>query len=115
MKMPKKCNLKICDSWPESPKSSTSSCCKADLPVLDLNGNILSIDEEKLNRWREHSEPVLNHVVSSDVPPFASTTETISPARSTSQNPPSKSEIVSAIKSIPSGKVAGFCGLPEEF
>ena len=52
--------------------------------VLDLNGNILSTDEEKTNRWREHFESVLNHDVSSDVPPFAPTTETISLARSIS-------------------------------
>ena len=28
---------------------------KADSPVLDFNGNILSTDEEKLNRWRENT------------------------------------------------------------
>ena len=44
---------------------------------------------------------MFNLVVSSDVPPFAPTTDTISPARSIPQTPPSKSEIVSAIKSIP--------------
>ena len=44
---------------------------KADPPVLDLNGNILSTDEEKLNRWKEHLESVFNQVVSSNVPPFA--------------------------------------------
>ena len=48
----------------------------ADSPVLDLNENILSTDEEKLNRWREHFESV----VSSEGTPFAPTTETISPA-----------------------------------
>ena len=37
-------------------------------------------------------ESVLNHVVSSEVPPFAPTTETISPARSILQTPSSKSE-----------------------
>ena len=86
---------------------------KADPPVLDRNGNILSTDEGKLNRWREHFGSVLNHVVSSDVSPFAPTTETISPARSIPQTP--KSEIVSAIKSIPSGKAAGMDGIPAEF
>ena len=55
---------------------------KADPPVLDLNGNILSTDKEQLNRWRKHFESVLNHVVSSEVPSFAPTTETISPAGS---------------------------------
>ena len=58
---------------------------------------------------------MLNHVVSSEVPPFAPTTETISPARSIPQPPSSKSEIVSAIKSVPSGKAAGIVGIPAEF
>ena len=53
--------------------------------------------------------------MSSDAPPFAPTTETISPARSIPQTPPSKSKIVSAIKSIPSGKAAGIDGIPAEF
>ena len=88
---------------------------KADTPVPYLNGNILSTDEQKLNRWREHFESVLNHVVSIEVPPFAPTTETISPARGIPQTPASESEIVSVIKSIPSGKAAGIDGIPAEF
>ena len=52
--------------------------------------------------------------MSSDVPPFAQTTETISPARSIPQAPPCKSEIV-FIKSLPSGKAAGIDGIPAEF
>ena len=63
----------------------------------------------------ENTESVLNRVVSSKVSLFAATTETISPARSILQTPPSKSEIVSAIKSIPSGKAAGIDGIPAEF
>ena len=86
---------------------------KADPPVLDRNGNILYSDEEKLTRWRENFESVLSLIVSSEVAPFAATTETISPARSIPQTP--KSEIVSAIKSIPSGKAAGMDGIPAEF
>ena len=58
---------------------------------------------------------MLNHVVSSDVLPIAPTTETISPARSIPQTSSSKSEIVSAIKSIPSGKAAGTDGIPAQF
>ena len=45
-------------------KELVNTNTKADPPVLDLNGNILSTDEEKLNRWREHFESVLKHVVS---------------------------------------------------
>ena len=75
----------------------------------------MSSDEEKLNSRRELFEFMLNHVVSSDVPPFAAYTETISPARSIHQTPPSKSEIFSANKSIPSGKAAGIEGIPVEF
>ena len=40
-------------------KELVNANTKADPPVLDLNGNILSTDEEKLNRCREQ----LNHVV----------------------------------------------------
>ena len=57
---------------------------------------------------------MLNYIVSSDVPPFAPTRETISPAGSIPQTPPSKSETVSTIKSIPSGKAAGIDGIPAE-
>ena len=53
--------------------------------------------------------------MSSEVPAFGPITETISPARSISQILPSKSEIVSAIKSIPSGKVAGIDETPAEY
>ena len=60
---------------------------------------------------------MLNHVVSSKVPPFAPTTETISPAGSIPQTPPlqSKSEIVSVIESLPSGKASGSDEIPAVF
>ena len=82
---------------------------------MAYNGNILSTDEEKLNRWRENFKSVLNHVVSSDIPTFAPTTETISSARSIAQTSSSKLEIVFAIKSIPSGKAAGIDVIPADF
>ena len=58
---------------------------------------------------------MLNLAVSSAVPPFAPTTETISPAGSIPQTPASKSEIVSAFKSLPSGEAAGIDGITAEF
>ena len=58
---------------------------------------------------------MLNHVVSSEVPSYAPTTETIFPAKSIPQTAPSKSEIAFAIKSIPSGIVAGIDRIPAEF
>ena len=48
-------------------KELVNTNTKADPPVLDLNENILSTDEEKLNRCRDDFESVLNHVVSSEV------------------------------------------------
>ena len=48
-------------------------------------------------------------------PPNSWTTETISPARSIPQTYPSKSEIGSAIKSLPFGKAARIDGIPAEF
>ena len=53
--------------------------------------------------------------MSSEVLPFAPTSETISPAGSIPQTPASKSEIVSAIISLLSGKAAGIAGIPAEF
>ena len=96
-------------------KESVNTNTNADPPVLDLNRNILSTDKEQLNRWSEHFESVLNHVVSSKVPPLATATETISPAISMPQTPPSKSEIDSTIKSLPSAKAAEIDGIPAEF
>ena len=57
---------------------------------------------------------MLNHFAPSEVTPFAPTTKTILPARSIPQTL-SKSEIVSAIKSLLSGKAAGIDGIPAEF
>ena len=47
-------------------KELVNANTKADPLVLDLNGNIISTVEEKLNKWREQFESMLNHVVSSD-------------------------------------------------
>ena len=58
-------------------KGLVNTNTKAEPPFLDLNGNILSTDEEKLNKWREHFESAFNHVVSSEVPPFGPTTESM--------------------------------------
>ena len=55
-------------------KELVNANMKIDPPVLDLNG-ILSTDEEKLNKSREHFESVLNHVLPSEVPPFVVTTQ----------------------------------------
>ena len=57
---------------------------------------------------------MLNRVVSTEVLPFAATTETISPARSIPQTPLIKSEIVFAIKSLRSSKAAEIYGIPAE-
>ena len=96
-------------------KKFVNTNTKADSPVLDLNGHILSTDEEKLNECSEHFESALNHVVSSDVPPFAPTTETISPAKILPQTPSSKPEIVAAIKSLPYVTAAAVDGMSAEF
>ena len=55
------------------------------------------------------------NVVSSEVPLCDPTTKTISAASSKPQSPSNKSEVVSAIKSIPSGKAAGNDGIPADF
>ena len=68
-------------------KKLVNTNTKADTPFLDLNGNILYTDEEN----------TLNHVVSSEVPPLAPITETVSPGRSIPQTPPSKAARIGGI------------------
>ena len=71
-------------------KELVNTNTKADPSVLDINENILSTDEEKLNRWSEHFKSVLTYIVS----PFCCND------RIYFTN--SSHYIVSAIKSIPS-------------
>ena len=74
-----------------------------DRPIKDKNGNVLTSDEDQLNRWREHFEELLNR------PPLQNPPD-IAPAEEVLQincERPSKAEIEKAIHHMKRGKASG--------
>ena len=79
-------------------------------PVKDKNGNTIATEEEQRARWAEHFKETLNRpapLTQPDIPPPTELLEV-------NTNPPSKTEITKAIKSMKSGKAAGPDGIPPE-
>nr|KAG5690573.1 hypothetical protein BaRGS_009235 [Batillaria attramentaria] len=79
-------------------------------PVKDKNGQIITKEEDQRTRWVEHFKETLNRPpppVPPDIPPAAQLLDI-------STNPPTKTEIIKAIKSLKSGKAAGPDGIPPE-
>nr|KAG5698395.1 hypothetical protein BaRGS_006590 [Batillaria attramentaria] len=79
-------------------------------PVKDKNGQIITKEEDQRTRWAEHFKETLNRPpppVPPDIPPTAQLLDI-------STNPPTKTEIIKAIKSLKSGKAAGPDGIPPE-
>ncbi|PVD29435.1 hypothetical protein C0Q70_08686 [Pomacea canaliculata] len=81
----------------------------SDVPVKDVNGNVVEGEAAKLQRWREHFESVLNRP---DPPQLAD----IQPAAidlDICTDPPSLEE-VTAIKTMKRGKAPGADGITAE-
>nr|KAG5687084.1 hypothetical protein BaRGS_017102 [Batillaria attramentaria] len=79
-------------------------------PVKDKNGQIITKEEDQRTRWAEHFKETLNRPpppVPPDIPLAAQLLDI-------STNPPTKTEIIKAIKSLKSGKAAGPDGIPPE-
>nr|KAG5686712.1 hypothetical protein BaRGS_020238 [Batillaria attramentaria] len=79
-------------------------------PVKDKNGQIITKEEDRRTRWAEHFKETLNRPpppVPPDIPPAAQLLDI-------STNPPTKTEIIKAIKSLKSGKAADPDGIPPE-
>nr|KAG5707728.1 hypothetical protein BaRGS_003303 [Batillaria attramentaria] len=79
-------------------------------PVKDKNGQIITKEEDQRTRWAEHFKETLNRPpppVPPDIPPAAQLLDI-------STNPPTKTEIIKAIKSLKSDKAAGPDGIPPE-
>ncbi|PVD27010.1 hypothetical protein C0Q70_12160 [Pomacea canaliculata] len=82
----------------------------SDVPVKDMNGNVVEGEAEKLQRWKEHFESVLNRP---DPPQLAD----IQPAAidlDICTDPPSLEEVTAAIKKMKSGKAPGADGITAE-
>jgi hypothetical protein len=79
--------------------------------VKDKNGKIIISVQEQLQRWEEHFSEVLN----SKYPPNMNVeTAQTCPELQISIRPPSKREIIEAIKAMKRGKAAGMDNIPEK-
>ena len=79
-------------------------------PVKDKDGNTIPGEEEQRARWAEHFKETLNRPAPLAPPDIPSPTQLLD----INTNPPSKTEIAKAIKSLKSGKAAGPDGIPPE-
>ena len=82
----------------------------SDVPVKDADGNVISKEAEKLTRWKEHFESILNrpepdHVA--EIPPAVVDLDICI-------DPPSIEEVKAAIKAMKSGKAGGADGVTAE-
>ena len=81
-----------------------------DLPISDMNGNLLTSDPEKEKRWKEPFKEVLNR-------PTPSSTAEIEEAEadlSVNTEPPTLDEIKKAVQSLKNGKAPGRDNLNAE-
>ncbi|CAH8535286.1 unnamed protein product [Heterobilharzia americana] len=79
-------------------------------PIKDEEGNLITKEEKQRKRWADHFKKLLNR------PPPALRPE-IPPAAAELQvniNPPTKMEVLNAIKLLKCGKAAGPDGIPPE-
>ena len=79
-------------------------------PVKDKNGETITGEEDQRARWAEHFKETLNRPPPSappEIPPAAQLLDI-------NTNPPTKTEIMKAIKSLKPGKAAGPDGIPPE-
>ena len=79
-------------------------------PVKDKNGETITREDDQRARWAEHFKETLNKPpppVPPDIPLAAQLLDI-------NTNPPTKTEIAKAIRSLKSGKAAGPDGIPPE-
>ena len=79
-------------------------------PVKDKNGRTMTSDEGQRKRWMEHFEEILNRPPPQTVPDIPPAEEPLC----INTNPPTKAEIIKAIKSLKNGKAPGPDGIPPE-
>ena len=83
---------------------SYSSC---NWPVKDSSGNIIPGEKEKVKRWKEHFETVLNRPDPVQAPDIAAADEPLD----INTDPPTLEEVKTAIKAMKSGKAGGLDGI----
>ena len=81
-----------------------------DMPVKDNDGNILASEAEKLNRWREHFQTILNRPNPNNEADITEAEEDVE----INTNPPTLEEVKAAIKSMKNGKAPGVDSVTAE-
>ncbi|XP_052284462.1 uncharacterized protein LOC127880951 [Dreissena polymorpha] len=79
-------------------------------PVKDKNGRVITSDEAQKRRWVEHFREILNRPPPEAVPVIPPAEEPLN----INTNPPTKAEIIKAIKMLKHGKAAGPDGFTPE-
>ncbi len=80
------------------------------VPVKNKAGKVLTNMEEQLRRWREHFEEILNQPCE----PTEDLDDNETPSLRIKTDPPSRAEIVQALKEMKNNKAAGIDGIPAE-
>ena len=81
-----------------------------DVPVKDLDGNVLSKEAERLAHWKEHFENIPNRPEPeqvAEIPPAVEDLEICI-------DPPTMEEVKAANKAMKSGKAGGAAGVTAE-
>ena len=81
-----------------------------DVPVKNKNGMVIEKEAEKLQRWKEHFESVLNR----PDPPHLADIQPADTDLDICTDPPSLEEVTAAIKAMKSGKAPGTDGVTAE-
>ena len=81
-----------------------------DVPVKDTDGNVISKEVEKLARWKEHFESILNRPEPEQVAEIQPAVEDLDICI----DPPTMGEVKAAIKMMKSGKAGGADGVTAE-
>ena len=81
-----------------------------DVPVKNKNGMVIEKEAEKLQRWKEHFESVLNR----PDPPHLADIQPADTDLDICTDPPSLEEVTAAIKAMKSGKAPGADGVTAE-
>ena len=79
-------------------------------PVKDKHGQIITESEKQLDRWTEHFKELLNRPAPVNPPTIPEAEEDLE----INCDPPTKEEVIEAIKKLKNGKAAGPDGIPAE-
>ena len=84
-------------------KLLTGGFKNSDVPIKNMRGETIANEEEKINRWKEHFENILNR----EPPRLRPTIHSAEQDLPINVEPPTENEVRKAIQSLKNGKAAG--------